>query len=79
MRKWPRASSEGNDVPYVSKLQQRAMHAKASRGEISKKVVKEFDEATKKKPGGFKSLPEKKATVLNLLTKCASIIQKRKP
>lgn len=46
-------------MPYKSKAQQRAMHAKAGRGEISKKVVKEFDKATKKQKSGFKSLPEK--------------------
>ena len=40
--------------PYQSKAQARAMHAKASRGEISKKVVKEFDKAT-----NFKKIPEK--------------------
>lgn len=44
-------------MPYVSKSQARAMHAKAERGEISSKVVEEFDSATK---GKFKSLPEKK-------------------
>jgi hypothetical protein len=42
-------------VPYVSKAQQRAMHAKAERGEIPKKTVREFDQAT-----DFKNLPEKK-------------------
>lgn len=47
-------------MPYKSKAQQRAMHAKAERGEIPKKVVEEFDRATKKKKGGFKSLPAKK-------------------
>lgn len=41
-------------MPFKSKAQARAMHAKAARGEISKKVVKEFDEAT-----NFKRLPEK--------------------
>lgn len=45
--------------PYVSRAQQRAMHAKAERGEISPAVVHEFDEATKRKRGGFQSLPEK--------------------
>ena len=37
------------------------MEAKAGRGEISKKVIKEFETATKKQPGGFSSLPEKVA------------------
>jgi len=41
-------------MPYKSKAQQRAMHAKASRGEISQRVVKEFDKAT-----NFKGLPER--------------------
>lgn len=49
-------------MPYKSKAQQRAMHAKANRGEISQAVVHEFDEATKAKKGGFKSLPEKKGS-----------------
>lgn len=47
-------------MPYESKAQQRAMHAKAERGEIDKDVVKEYDEATKKQKGGFDALPEKK-------------------
>lgn len=37
------------------------MHAKANRGEISQSVVHEFDEATKAKKGGFKSLPDRKS------------------
>ena len=41
-------------MPYSSKSQARAMHAKANRGEIKQSVVKEFDKAT-----NFKSLPEK--------------------
>lgn len=41
-------------MPYKSKAQARAMHAKAARGEIKKSVVKEFDQAT-----NFKRLPEK--------------------
>lgn len=49
-------------MPYASKRQQRLFHAKEARGEISPKVVKEFDEATKAKKGGFKSLPEKKGS-----------------
>ena len=46
-------------MPYKSKSQQRAFHAKAARGEISAETVKHWDEATKRAPGGFKSLPEK--------------------
>lgn len=42
-------------MPYASKAQARAMHAKANRGEISQKTVHEFDEST-----NFKKLPEKK-------------------
>ena len=41
-------------MPFKSKAQQRAMHAKAARGEISKKVIEEFDRAT-----DFKKLPER--------------------
>ena len=41
-------------IPYKSKAQQRAMHDKASRGEIAQSTVKEFDAAT-----NFKALPEK--------------------
>lgn len=41
-------------MPYKSKAQARAMHAKANRGEISKSVVKEFDQAT-----NFKKLPNR--------------------
>jgi len=43
-------------MPYASKAQQRAMHAKADRGEIPRKVVDEFDAATK---GRFDKLPER--------------------
>jgi hypothetical protein len=42
-------------VPYKSKAQARAMHAKAARGEISKKTIKEWDRKTK-----GKKLPERK-------------------
>lgn len=42
-------------MPYASKSQARAMHAKAERGEISAKTVKEFDKAT-----DFRHLPEHK-------------------
>jgi hypothetical protein len=44
-------------MPFKSKAQQRAMHAKANKGEIPMKVIAEFDAATKAKPGGFKGLP----------------------
>ena len=43
-------------MPYRSKRQQRKFHAMEARGEISPKVVKEFDEATK---GHYQELPEK--------------------
>jgi hypothetical protein len=43
-------------MPYQSAVQRRAMHAKAARGEISKKVINEFDRASK----GLK-LPERLA------------------
>lgn len=36
-------------MPYKSKAQERAMHAKAERGEISKSVIAEFDKASKGK------------------------------
>lgn len=36
-------------MPYKSKAQQRKMHAMAERGQISKKVVAEFDRASKGK------------------------------
>lgn len=42
-------------MPYASKAQARAMHAKAARGEIAKSVVKEFDAAT-----DFDKLPNRK-------------------
>lgn len=48
-------------MPYRSIAQQRFMHAAAARGDIKPSVVKEFDEATKKKKGGFRSLPERKS------------------
>lgn len=41
-------------MPYKSKAQARAMHAKASRGEIPMKTVREFDRAT-----DFSKLPNK--------------------
>ena len=42
-------------MPYKSKAEQRAFHAKLARHEISPAVVKEFDEATK---GHYQDLPE---------------------
>jgi len=48
-------------MPFKSKAQQKAMYAKADKGEIDKKVVEEFSDATKKQKGGFAALPEKKA------------------
>jgi hypothetical protein len=44
-------------MPYKSTAQVGKLHAMADRGEISKSVVHEFDEATKRKKGGFASLP----------------------
>lgn len=41
-------------MPYKSGSQRGKMHAMAERGEISKKVVKEFDRESK----GQKDLPE---------------------
>jgi hypothetical protein len=40
-------------MPYKSKDQQKAMHAKASRGEIAQNVIKEFDRTT-----SFSNLPK---------------------
>lgn len=45
-------------MPFKSKAQQKYMEANAG-GKVPGKVVKEFENATKAKPGGFKSLPEK--------------------
>jgi hypothetical protein len=42
-------------MPYKSRSQQRAFHAKLKRHEISPKVVQEFDAATR---GHFSELPE---------------------
>lgn len=47
----------------VSKSQQRALFAKANRGEISKKKVIAMAEKTKKSKGSLKNLPEKTASV----------------
>ena len=47
-------------MPYKSSAQQRFFHAAGARGEISKKTVHEFDEATKHMKGGFGSLPAHK-------------------
>lgn len=41
-------------MPYVSEAQQGYMHAAAERGDIPKKVVREFDKASK----GVKNLPK---------------------
>jgi len=41
-------------MPYKSKAQQKKFHAMEKKGEISSKVVKEFDKASK-----GKKLPEK--------------------
>jgi len=41
-------------MPYKSKAQARAMHAKAARGEIPKSVVEEYDRET-----DFRRLPER--------------------
>lgn len=43
-------------MPYASKAQQGYMHAAAARGDISKKVVKDFDRATTSKQ--YAHLPE---------------------
>jgi hypothetical protein len=45
---------EGGIIPFKSESQRKAMNAKASRGEISKKVINEFNSASK----GLK-LPQK--------------------
>jgi len=42
-------------VPYASVEQREAMHAKANRGEIPRKVVQEFDRASR-----GKKLPHKR-------------------
>jgi hypothetical protein len=60
-------------MPYRSTAQQRKFHAMAARGEISKEVVSEWDQATKKQPGGFKALPKKvKSAELTPLAKIAA-------
>jgi hypothetical protein len=46
-------------MPYKSLRQARKFHVMAERGEISPETVHEWDEATKKKPGGFAKLPAK--------------------
>jgi hypothetical protein len=55
-------------VPYKSKAQARAMHAKADAGEIDPSVVKDFDDASQGKMG---SLPER-------ITKRTTIPKKKK-
>lgn len=47
-------------MPYKSEAQRRLFHAKEARGEISPKVVKEFDKASK-----GKQLPEHLKQALN--------------
>lgn len=59
----------------VSKSHQRALFAKAGRGEISKKKVVAMAERTKKSKGSLKNLPEKTASiqsVVNFVSKVAS-------
>lgn len=41
-------------MPYKSKAQARAMHAKSARGQIPMRTIKEFDAAT-----NFKKLPQR--------------------
>jgi len=45
-------------MPYKSKAQAAAFHAKEAKGEIPHETVKEWDAATKRKKGGFAKLPE---------------------
>ena len=45
-------------MPYVSRSQQRKFHVLEAQGKISHETVKEFDEATKHRKGGYKTLPE---------------------
>lgn len=47
-------------MPYKSLDQAAAMHAKADRGEIPRKVVEHFDEETRKQK---KKLPRKKSAL----------------
>lgn len=49
-------------MPYKSAAQRRLFHAKEERGEISKKIVDEYDQASKglKLPEKVKSKPKKR-------------------
>lgn len=49
--------------PYASKAQQRKLHVLAEEGKISQSEVRAKDQATKRKPGGFKKLPARKKSV----------------
>lgn len=61
-------------MPYRSKAQAAAMHAKAQAGEISQSVVNEFDAAT-----DFSTLPKKKKKVLvKTKTKPTTLPRKKK-
>jgi hypothetical protein len=44
-----RVTSRRNPVPYKSKAQMMKFHAMEQRGEISRKTVREFDEASRGK------------------------------
>jgi hypothetical protein len=46
-------------MPFKSKAQQRWAHSKTGVKELGAAKVREFDEATEAKPGGFKKLPNK--------------------
>jgi hypothetical protein len=47
-------------MPYKSKAQERAMHAKAERGEIPASTITEFDKASKGKKLPERAKPKKK-------------------
>lgn len=49
-------------MPFESKQQAKALFAKSKdpKSKVSPKMVKEWAKKTKKKPGGFAGLPEKK-------------------
>jgi hypothetical protein len=46
-------------MPFKSKAQQRWMYAAEDRGEVSEGTAQDWSDATKKKKGGIKALPEK--------------------
>lgn len=46
-------------MPYRSDAQRKKFHAMEARGEISKKVVKEFDQASKGKKLPARVMPKK--------------------